>query len=407
MDSMPLQGEAMPQQAFDPEVYDLASILVGMKHRNTTPETTANLTVMTAAAIAERRSLSEGAMGSDDSIQDELEAPQEEEVQPVADAEPRASVKEPVDGSPPPELANNSEKKEGEERPYACKHCDKTYKRNDHLLRHQKSAHENFSLQCSICHKPFTRQDNLNQHMKSIHGLKLPDADPPGKKSGPRPAAVAPAPPPGLIAKRPTAVNPLPANPKRLRDQEDEGRDVADPSTPEVKKPRTPLPTSRPTKNPTVTRVMVDQAQAEGVPMSASPSQESQAPAKPRTPLPTGRPAKNPTASQAKTRHAPGRPKQTQGSQAPAAASGSTPSVGHPPSSNSATPSGHLPAERPTPSPWALAALDRQALAVPREVQGHAQSGEAPGSIDNPPTSSSGPSSGHVGGGKFTPINKR
>ncbi|EDO18136.1 hypothetical protein Kpol_1031p42 [Vanderwaltozyma polyspora DSM 70294] len=51
---------------------------------------------------------------------------------------------------------------------FACEHCDRRFKRQEHLKRHVRSLHMGEKpFSCHICEKKFSRSDNLNQHIKT------------------------------------------------------------------------------------------------------------------------------------------------------------------------------------------------------------------------------------------------
>ncbi|KAJ1523604.1 hypothetical protein ONE63_001447 [Megalurothrips usitatus] len=56
------------------------------------------------------------------------------------------------------------------ERPYACKHCDKTFVRKEHLIRHSISHAGTKQFDCEQCGKSFSRKDNLHKHRKTHSG---------------------------------------------------------------------------------------------------------------------------------------------------------------------------------------------------------------------------------------------
>ena len=50
---------------------------------------------------------------------------------------------------------------------YDCILCKKSFKRKDHLRRHQLSIHSRtYEVSCSKCEKKFARKDNLKKYMK-------------------------------------------------------------------------------------------------------------------------------------------------------------------------------------------------------------------------------------------------
>lgn len=52
---------------------------------------------------------------------------------------------------------------------FVCEHCDRRFKRQEHLKRHFRSLHTGEKpFECKICQKKFSRTDNLNQHLR-IH----------------------------------------------------------------------------------------------------------------------------------------------------------------------------------------------------------------------------------------------
>ena len=51
---------------------------------------------------------------------------------------------------------------------YKCTHCEKKFRNNTHLKRHE-DTHTGVKYSCDICPSEFTRSDNLNKHMKNKH----------------------------------------------------------------------------------------------------------------------------------------------------------------------------------------------------------------------------------------------
>lgn len=63
---------------------------------------------------------------------------------------------------------------------YACDMCPRSYKRKDHLRRHQKDAHGGVPqvpvctvLQCNYCEQTFTRKEHRSRHERNFHGEDL------------------------------------------------------------------------------------------------------------------------------------------------------------------------------------------------------------------------------------------
>ncbi|KAK9476263.1 hypothetical protein V1514DRAFT_188188 [Lipomyces japonicus] len=62
---------------------------------------------------------------------------------------------------------------------FICAHCDRSFKRHEHLKRHFRSLHTREKpFKCHKCPKSFSRSDNLSQHMR-IHkpGGKINDQE--------------------------------------------------------------------------------------------------------------------------------------------------------------------------------------------------------------------------------------
>ena len=72
-----------------------------------------------------------------------------------------------------PAKAKGGKPKEEQPRPFVCP-CGSTFRRNEHLTRHQKCKHGRVRFECDICRNLFTRRDNLGQH----RSLKHPKAGP-------------------------------------------------------------------------------------------------------------------------------------------------------------------------------------------------------------------------------------
>ncbi|KAG5671072.1 hypothetical protein PVAND_001286 [Polypedilum vanderplanki] len=50
-------------------------------------------------------------------------------------------------------------------RDYTCKICDKSYKQQSHLTRHEQSTHLNIRHNCNICKKSFSKKWSLKMHL--------------------------------------------------------------------------------------------------------------------------------------------------------------------------------------------------------------------------------------------------
>lgn len=53
-------------------------------------------------------------------------------------------------------------------KPFRCP-CGGSYRRKEHLTRHEEGAHKNVRYQCDICHTVLTRFDNLLWHKRQRH----------------------------------------------------------------------------------------------------------------------------------------------------------------------------------------------------------------------------------------------
>ena len=65
---------------------------------------------------------------------------------------------------------------------FDCEKCQKTFKRRDNLLRHQREQHSvDKSFKCEICHLTFKRADRLKTH-QNVHTKRTrPDTSKTGK----------------------------------------------------------------------------------------------------------------------------------------------------------------------------------------------------------------------------------
>ena len=80
--------------------------------------------------------------------------------------------------------AISSQDSSDELRPYICQYpdCDKSFKRKDHLLRHQRSFHGKpwgvdsetvFYCHISECGRVFYKNHSLQRHMHDVHGVEI------------------------------------------------------------------------------------------------------------------------------------------------------------------------------------------------------------------------------------------
>ena len=60
------------------------------------------------------------------------------------------------------------------QRPYSCKHCDKSFTRTAHLKNHIECIHEKKKHICEICGASFNQNDTLKNHIKKIHEKSIP-----------------------------------------------------------------------------------------------------------------------------------------------------------------------------------------------------------------------------------------
>lgn len=54
---------------------------------------------------------------------------------------------------------------------HACQHCQATFKRRDHMLRHVKSQHLNQSILCPVCNQTYKRKDHVVRHVREKHKM--------------------------------------------------------------------------------------------------------------------------------------------------------------------------------------------------------------------------------------------
>ena len=60
------------------------------------------------------------------------------------------------------------------QRPYSCKHCNKSFTRTAHLKNHIECIHEKKKHICEICGASFNQNDTLKNHIKKIHEKSIP-----------------------------------------------------------------------------------------------------------------------------------------------------------------------------------------------------------------------------------------
>ena len=60
------------------------------------------------------------------------------------------------------------------QKPYSCKHCDKSFALNKSLKAHIESVHEKKKHICEICGSSFRQKETLNHHIKKIHEKSIP-----------------------------------------------------------------------------------------------------------------------------------------------------------------------------------------------------------------------------------------
>ena len=56
-------------------------------------------------------------------------------------------------------------------RKFSCKKCRKTFKRKEHLIRHQMAEHWCLKFVCSMCSKKFYEKCRLDRHLEQSHNL--------------------------------------------------------------------------------------------------------------------------------------------------------------------------------------------------------------------------------------------
>lgn len=56
---------------------------------------------------------------------------------------------------------------------HLCPHCNTTFKRRDHMLRHVKSQHLNQMVVCPICGQTYKRKDHVVRHVREKHKMGL------------------------------------------------------------------------------------------------------------------------------------------------------------------------------------------------------------------------------------------
>ncbi|KPJ00422.1 Zinc finger protein PLAGL2 [Papilio xuthus] len=54
---------------------------------------------------------------------------------------------------------------------HICPHCNATFKRRDHMVRHVKSQHLNQSIVCPICPQVYKRRDHVVRHVREKHKM--------------------------------------------------------------------------------------------------------------------------------------------------------------------------------------------------------------------------------------------
>lgn len=56
---------------------------------------------------------------------------------------------------------------------HLCPHCQTTFKRRDHMLRHVKSQHMKQLIECPICRQSYKRKDHVVRHVREKHKMGL------------------------------------------------------------------------------------------------------------------------------------------------------------------------------------------------------------------------------------------
>lgn len=64
-------------------------------------------------------------------------------------------------------------------RSFACPSCNETFSRKETMMRHFQTKHQKSLYTCSVCNKEFSRKDSLQRHMNEVHKeekrFKCPD----------------------------------------------------------------------------------------------------------------------------------------------------------------------------------------------------------------------------------------
>ncbi|VVT56380.1 uncharacterized protein SAPINGB_P005024 [Magnusiomyces paraingens] len=79
--------------------------------------------------------------------------------------------------SPKPRRASRKPSTVDEEsKTFTCEHCDRKFRRQEHLKRHFRSLHTREKpFECKQCGKTFSRSDNLSQHAR-VHTKQIPSS---------------------------------------------------------------------------------------------------------------------------------------------------------------------------------------------------------------------------------------